>query len=75
MKASDWVISVDPKDMLNPEVLLYNPDIPPLQALIINLQEHNDIKIDKVLKLGQYPKRVFEYLGIQERLGYMISDK
>jgi putative nucleotidyltransferase with HDIG domain len=69
------VISVDPKDMLNPEVLIYNPDIPPLQALIINLHDHNDIKVEKVLKPGQYPKRVYEYLGIKERLGYMTSER
>jgi len=69
------VVSVDPEDMLNPEVLIYNPDIPPLQALIINLQEHDDLKIEQVLKPGQYPKRVYEYLGIQERVGYMTSEK
>lgn len=67
------VISVDPKDMLNPEILIYNPDIPPLQALIINLSDHKDIKIEKVLKPGEYPKRVYEYLGIQERIGFMTS--
>ena len=69
------VVSVDPRDMLSPEVLLYNPDIPPLQALIINLKEHDDLKIDKVLRPGQYPKRVYEYLGIEERLGYMTSER
>ena len=69
------VTSVDPEDMMNPEVLLYNPDIPPLQALIINLKEHEDLKIEKVLKPGQYPHRVYEYLGIQERLGFMTSER
>lgn len=59
------VISVDPSDMLNPEILLYNPDIPPLQALIIDLKEHADLRIDKVLKPGQYPQRVYDYLGIE----------
>ena len=69
------VVSVDPHDMLNPEVLLYNPEIPPLQALIINLKEHDDLKIVKVLKPGEYPKRVYEYLGIEERIGFMTSKK
>ncbi|WP_196140269.1 DUF3391 domain-containing protein [Aliikangiella sp. G2MR2-5] len=69
------VISVDPHDMLNPEVILYNPEIPPLQALIIDLKEHPDLKIEKVLKQTEYPKRVYEYLGIQERLGYMTSQR
>ncbi len=69
------VVSVDPHDMLNPEVLLYNPEIPPLQALIINLQEHSDLKIDKVLKPAEFPSRVYEYLGVEERIGFMTSQK
>ncbi|MET1255866.1 HD-GYP domain-containing protein [Aliikangiella maris] len=69
------VVSVDPQDMLRPEILVYNPDIPPLQALIINLQEHQDLKIENVLKPGEYPKRVYEYLGIEDRIGFMTSQK
>jgi len=69
------VISVDPKQMLSPEVLLYNPEIPVLQALIINLQEYPDLKIEKVLKPNEYPKRIYEYLGVEERLGYMTSSR
>jgi len=69
------VVSVDPRDTLNPEILLYNPEIPVLQALIINLQDYPDIKIENVLKPGQYPRRVYEYLGIEERLGFMTSKR
>ncbi len=69
------VVSVDPKAMMTPEVLVYNPDIPPNKALILNLTEHPDLKIVRVLKPNQCPKRVFNYLGIQERLGYMTSSR
>lgn len=69
------VVSVDPSDMLNPQILLYNPDIPPLQALIISLSEHKDLKVVKVLKPGEYPKRVYEYLGIEDRIGLMTSQR
>lgn len=67
------VVSVEPKSMLRPEVLIYNPDIPPQKALILNLKEHEDLEIVRVLKPSQCPKRVFSYLGIQERVGYMTS--
>ncbi len=69
------VVSVDPKAMMTPEVLVYNPDIPPNKALILNLTEHPDLKIVRVLKPSQCPKRVFTYLGIQERMGYMTSQR
>ena len=69
------VVAVDSKDLMNPEVLLYNPDIPRLQALIINLSEHPELKITDVLKPGEYPNRVYEYLGLEERFGIMTGGK
>lgn len=69
------VVSVDPKAMMTPEVLVYNPEIPANKALILNLAEHPDLKIVRVLKPSQCPKRVFNYLGIQERMGYMTSQR
>ena len=67
------VICVDPHQMLKPEILLYHPDIPPLQALIVDLKEQSDLTIEKVLKAGEYPSRVYEYLGVEQRLGVMAS--
>lgn len=67
------VISADPKAILQPEVLLYNPDIPKEQALIVNLKEQGDLSIKDVLRPGHYPAGIYEYLGIQERLGYLIE--
>ena len=67
------VVCVDPKAMLTPEVLVYNPDIPPQKAIILNLAEHEDIKIVRVLKPSDCPRRVYAYLGVKERVGYMSS--
>ncbi|GLQ33451.1 HD-GYP domain-containing protein [Litoribrevibacter albus] len=67
------VISVDPSTILNPKVLLYNPDIPPNQALLINLADHDNLEVVKVLKPGECPPRVYEYLGIQENMGFYLE--
>ncbi len=69
------VVSVDPKELLSPQILLYNPDIPANEALMLDLKEHKDISIADALKPGSYPKRIYDYLGIQERLGYFYEQQ
>ena len=67
------VISVDPKNLLCPEVLLYNPDIPKEDALIVALAEQPELKVQDVLTPDQYPSRIYSYLGIEERIGYFVE--
>lgn len=67
------VVAVDSENLLSPRVLIYNPDIPPNQALMLKLSEHPELAIVKALKRGEYPNRVSDYLGIEERLGYFIG--
>lgn len=67
------VIAVDTNALLQPKILLYHPDIPRTEALHIDLQEHSDLNIVDALKPGSYPGRIYEYLGIRERLGYFYE--
>ena len=69
------VIAVNSKALLKPELLLYNPDIPKKDAMIISLADHDDLEVAEVLKPGDYPSRIYEYLGIEERLGYFMKRK
>ncbi len=67
------VIAVDHNALLLPKILLYHPDVPRTEALHIDLKEHSDLKIVDALKPGSYPARIYEYLGIRERLGYFYE--
>ena len=67
------VISSNPKDSLRPVVLIYDPKTPKDEAMIINLANHRDIQISEALKLGDYSPDIHTYLGIQERIGFMIE--
>lgn len=69
------VIAADPKAMLQPEILLYNPDIPKEQAITVDLKDHEHLSIKDVLRPSEYPSRIYEYLGIEERLGYLIENR
>jgi len=69
------VIAVDPNERLKPELLLYNPDIPYSQALIVDLKEHDGLTVQDVLRPGEYPSRIYEYLRIDERIGYYVDKR
>lgn len=56
-------------------MLLYNPDIPKEEALIISLKDHPDLAIQEALAKQDYPSRIFQYLGIEERLGYFVETR
>ena len=67
------VISANPQSSLRPGVLIYDPDIPKEEAMIIDLSEHADIHILEALSPGSFPPEIHRYLGIQERIGYMME--
>lgn len=68
------VTAVNTKVLLKPHVLLYNPEIPRNEALAIDLTEYEDLSIVDVLRPGDYDKRIYDYLGIQERIGYFYEN-
>lgn len=67
------VVCVDPKNLTNPEIIVYNPDIPSDQALHINLTEHENLEIVDALRPESYPEQIHDYLGIEERSGYYFE--
>lgn len=64
------VTAVDSSALLQPQILLYHPDIPPAEALHINLKSHPELSIKEVLVGKDCPERIYQYLGVSERTGY-----
>ncbi len=69
------VVSVDPNHLLRPRVILYNPEIPRWNAMMVDLREQVDLEIQEVMKPGECPPQLYEYLGIGERLGYFYESR
>lgn len=67
------VVTVNPDNLLNPKVLLYNPDIPRNEAMMIDLATHDELTVQDALKPRETPERIYEYLGMKERIGYFYS--
>ncbi|MCG8669237.1 MAG: DUF3391 domain-containing protein [Pseudomonadales bacterium] len=63
------VMSVNSQDLINPEILLYDPNIPRAEALTVNLAD-TDIKVEKVFKPSQLKKDALEYLSPRSTTNY-----
>ena len=69
------VMSVNTDKLLFPNVLVYDPQIPRLEAPVIGLEE-GKLSIEKVLKPTALPPAVYEYLNPRAQVSYYVqSDK
>jgi len=69
------VMSVNTDKLLFPNVLVYDPQIPRLEAPVISLEE-GKLGIEKVLKPSALPPAIYEYLNPRAQVSYYVqSDK
>ena len=66
------VMSVNSDQLLYPNVLVYDSQIPRLEAPVISLQE-GKLSISKVLKPSALPQAVYEYLNPRAQVSYFIQ--
>ncbi|MGD8234481.1 HD-GYP domain-containing protein [Vibrio sp. TRT 1302] len=66
------VISVNSKNILFPNVLIYDPSVPRTQAPIIDLAER-EIKIVNAILPNKLPDKVREYLNPRSRISYFFD--
>ena len=64
------VIAATAGNTLKPSVLVYEPGVPRREAVVINLVESLEVKVDCVLKPSALKQEVIEYLNPRMRLSY-----
>lgn len=67
------VMSVNPANQLRPSVVLYDSDVPKKEALIVELAEESDLKVEKSIRLSHLPPEIFEYLSPRSRISYFVD--
>lgn len=67
------VISVNLNKLLAPNVLIYDPLVPKDEAVIIDLDENQDLKIVKAIHPSQLSEEVFSYLNPRMRVNYYFD--
>ncbi|MCF1184157.1 HD-GYP domain-containing protein [Marichromatium gracile] len=66
------VISINPDDLLRPNVLVYSPEIPSDQALILDLSEEEGA-IRESLHQSELTEDIIEYLNLSDKLSYYVQ--
>jgi putative nucleotidyltransferase with HDIG domain len=66
------VVETNTRDLLRPLVMLYDPDVPRAEALLLDLSEA-DTKIESALNPAKIPLAVVEYLAPRGRVDYYIE--
>lgn len=66
------VVETNTRNLLRPLVMLYDPDVPRAEALLLDLSEANT-KIESALNPAKIPLAVVEYLAPRGRVDYYIE--
>ncbi len=64
------VVSVNSSQLLHPIILLYDPDVPKEEALLLNLADEPELSVTATLRPANLPREVFEYLSPRSRISY-----
>jgi HD-GYP domain-containing protein (c-di-GMP phosphodiesterase class II) len=69
------VISAPIESPLCPQVLIYEPEIPRHQAIILNLSMETELRIEKPLRIQDRPSDELDYLLPRRKMNWFHSDK
>lgn len=67
------VISINPENSLKPSLLLYDPNIPKDDALILDMEDDMDIAIEKSIPVGRLTDEVRLYLNFSKHVTYFME--
>ncbi|MEF2230397.1 MAG: HD-GYP domain-containing protein [Pseudodesulfovibrio sp.] len=73
--AVGMVMSVNPRNQLNPSVVLYDENVPRKEALIVDLAEEDDLRVEKSIRLVHLAPEVLAYLSPRTRITYFVEPK
>ncbi|WP_022941237.1 HD-GYP domain-containing protein [Psychromonas hadalis] len=68
------VISVTENQIMQPNVLIYDPAIPKKEAPIIKINE-NELKIERVVSVEKLPQEAKDYLNPCDRINFYFDDE
>lgn len=68
------VISVNPRNPLYPSLMIYNAEIPKKEALIYDLLDEQNLKIEQSIRPSQLAPEVHDYLSPRTRVTYYVSE-
>lgn len=71
--AIGMVATVNTAKPMKPTIVIYDPDIPKDEAILIDLGQENDLNITKAIRPLQVPSEVYNYLSPRKRVSYYFD--
>ena len=68
------VSSASTENPLSPQVMIYEPEVPRRQAIIIDLSKDASCKIDRPLRLQDRPAAELDYLLPRRRISWFHTE-
>lgn len=69
------VISATADNLLAPQVLLYEPEVPRAQAIIVDLAQETSVRIARAVRLQDCAEDVLDYLLPRRRMNWFAAQK
>ena len=67
------VVSVSSGKPLKPTILIYDPQVPREQAILVDLETEPELSISRAIRPEKLPQPVFDYLSPRQRVTYYFD--
>ena len=67
------VATINTAKPMKPMVVVYDPEIPKEEALLVDLEVEADVNIAKALRPGQLPREIYTYLNPRKQVSYYFD--
>ncbi len=67
------VTAVNHDDLLHPLVVLYDANVPKEEAVILDMAEEADLKIEETIRRNEVPLEVLSYLNFGDAMNYFVD--
>ena len=68
------VMSVNPQNPLKPSLMLYDPEVPKSEAVIFDMDDLQDVSIEKSLRAENLPPEVCDYFNYSGKANYFVDN-
>jgi hypothetical protein len=68
------VTSVNPARPLKPTLIIYEPEVPREEAIVIDMEQEVDVHISNALHPAQIPRAICDYLCMRKHVSYYFGN-
>lgn len=69
------VVTINTEHPMKPMVVVYDPDVPKDEAIMVDMAYEKDANIAKAIRPGQVPPEILNYLSPRQRVSYYFDAK